>query len=97
QMRQAPFRPALEAIAHTLVYDASLVGDGSLPTDLVASVAMPTLAIAGGAGGPFFGANAQALAEALPHGEARVLEGQTHDIEPTALGPVVEAFFAHQG
>ena len=26
-MRQAPFRPGLEAIAHTLVYDATVIGD----------------------------------------------------------------------
>src|SRR5947209_15976870 len=26
QMRRAPFRPALEAIAHTLVYDATILG-----------------------------------------------------------------------
>ena len=27
QIRQAPFRPGLEAIAHTLVYDATITGD----------------------------------------------------------------------
>jgi hypothetical protein len=32
QMRHAPFRPGLEAIAHTLAYDAAVVGDRSLPT-----------------------------------------------------------------
>jgi len=30
-MRQAPFRPALEAIAHTLVYDATIIGDLTCP------------------------------------------------------------------
>ena len=31
QLRHAPFRPGLEAIAHTLVYDAELTADLSLP------------------------------------------------------------------
>jgi hypothetical protein len=34
QLRHAPFRPAMEAIAHTLAYDAAVVGDRSLPSDL---------------------------------------------------------------
>src|SRR5690242_10798264 len=29
QLRNAPFRPALEAIAHTLAYDAAVIGDRS--------------------------------------------------------------------
>jgi RNA polymerase sigma-70 factor, ECF subfamily len=31
---------------------------------------------------------------ALPKGQARILEGQTHDIEPSVLGPVLDAYFA---
>jgi pimeloyl-ACP methyl ester carboxylesterase len=91
QMRHAPFRPALEAMAHTLVYEATIVGDRSLPTELADALEIPTLVIAGGAS-PFMRAAAQALAEALPNGTARILEGQGHDIEPLVLGPVLEAF-----
>jgi hypothetical protein len=46
-MRHAPFRPALEAIAHALVYDATIIGDLTLPTELIASIATPTLVIDG--------------------------------------------------
>jgi hypothetical protein len=35
QMRQAPFRPGREKIAHTLVYEARLIGDLALPPDLL--------------------------------------------------------------
>jgi hypothetical protein len=38
QLRHAPFRPGMEAIAHTLVYDAMIIGDLTLPTDLAASI-----------------------------------------------------------
>src|SRR6266851_3799879 len=73
QMRQAPFRPALEAIAHTLVYEATILGDRSVPTELARTVTVPTLVIAGGAGHPIMRSAAHALAAALCHGQARIL------------------------
>ena len=91
QLRHAPFRPALEAIAHTLVYDATILGDMSLPTELARRLTTPTLVVAGGAS-PFMRAAAQALADTLPNGRASILEGQSHDIAPAALGPVLQAF-----
>jgi hypothetical protein len=45
QLRHAPFRPALEAMAHTLVYEAMIVGERWVLSDL-ASVTVP----AGGCG-----------------------------------------------
>ena len=80
-------------MAHTLVYEATILGDRSLPTELAGALTIPTLVIAGGAS-PFMRAAAQALADALPNGQARILEGQSHDIEPSVLGPVLQAFLA---
>lgn len=96
ERRQAPFWPALEAMAHTLIYETKIVGDGSVPTELAASVAAPTLVIAGGASFPFMREMAPALADVIPDARARVLEGQTHDLVPQALAPVLEEFFAGQ-
>lgn len=93
QVRQAPFWPALEAMAHTLIYETEIVGDGSLPVDLAASVAVPTLAIAGGESFPFMRETPLALATIMPDARACVLEGQSHDIVPHALAPVLEEFF----
>ena len=93
QLRHAPFRPALEAMAHTLVYEAIIVGDGSLPTELAAALTTPTLAIAAAPASRSY-RNGLALANALPNGQAQILEGQTHDIVPSVLGPVLEAFLA---
>ncbi|MCL5995888.1 MAG: alpha/beta hydrolase [Chloroflexi bacterium] len=93
QARNAPWWPAQEALAHTLAYDATIMGDYSLPVERAASVTAPTLVIAGGASPAFMRETAQALADALPNGQARTLEGQTHDIDPKALAPVLEAFF----
>jgi pimeloyl-ACP methyl ester carboxylesterase len=93
QLRGAPFRPALEAMADTLVYEALIVGDGSLPVDLLRSVTVPTLAIAGLASVPFMRETADAIARAVPNGRSLGLEGQTHDIDPPVLGPLLAEFF----
>jgi hypothetical protein len=37
---------------------------------------------------------ATALAEVMPDGRARILEGPSHDIVPQALASVLEEFFA---
>jgi pimeloyl-ACP methyl ester carboxylesterase len=93
RLRQAPFRPALERMAPTLVYECLIMGDGSLGAAPAASVEAPTLVTAGGASAPFMRETAQALAAALPRGQAAILEAQGHDLEPAVLGPVLERFF----
>jgi pimeloyl-ACP methyl ester carboxylesterase len=92
QMRHAPFRPGLEAIAHTLAYDAAIIGDRSLPAGLLASVAAPALVITGEQSPPFLRNAARAAAEALAGGRLAVLPGQTHDISPQATAPVIAEF-----
>lgn len=93
QLRNAPFRPALEAIAHTLVYDATVVGDLTLPTDQLRTIKASTLAVYGSQSPALMGPAAKALADALPNGRARALDGQSHDIAPSALAPVLLEFF----
>ncbi len=94
QLRLAPFRPALEAIAHTLVYDATLMAEGPLPAELLANVRQQTLALAGGESAPVMRDVAEALATSLPAGRALVVPGAKHDLAPPLLGPVLERFFA---
>ena len=94
QMRNAPFRPALEKIAHTLVYESIILG--SLPTELIASVPVPTLVIDGEESPEVMRQAAQSLADALPGGRHRTLKGQGHDIVPAVVGPVLEEFFLAQ-
>ena len=92
QMRNAPFRSALEKMAHTLVYESMILR--SLPTGMIASIRVPTLVIAGEQNPEVMRQAAQALAESLPDGRYRTLNGQSHDIVPPVLGPVLEEFFA---
>jgi pimeloyl-ACP methyl ester carboxylesterase len=94
QMRHAPFRPGLEALAHTLTYDAAIIGDRSLPAGLLAAVTTPALVISGEQSPPFLRNAARAAATALPDGRLSVLPGQGHDIDPEATAPVMAEFLA---
>jgi pimeloyl-ACP methyl ester carboxylesterase len=98
QMRRASMWPSLEALAPSLAHDSAVMGDGSrgasLPTERVSSVAVPTLVLDGSASPPWMREMAQRVAKTLPEGQHRTLEGQTHDVAPQALAPVLEEFFA---
>lgn len=95
QMRNEPIWPAMESVAHTLAYDTTIMGDQeSLLAERAPSVTAPTLVIDGGASPPWMRNAAQALAEKLPNARRRTLEGQTHQVAPEALGPVLVEFFA---
>src|SRR5262249_2966225 len=87
QMRHAPFRPGLEAIAHTLAYDAAVIGDRSLPGGLLAALTVPALVITGEQSPPFLRNAAHAAAQTLPNGQLAVLPGQGHDNDPDATAP----------
>jgi hypothetical protein len=76
--RKMPMWPIWEAVAHTLAYDAAALGeDGSVPTEKVGRVTVPTLVMDGSASFPFMNTTAVALAKAHPNGEHRTLEGPT--------------------
>ena len=94
QMRNAPFRPALEKIAPTLVYESTILQ--ALPAGLIASVRVPALVIAGEENQAVMRQAAQSIAEALPDGRYRPLKGQGHDIDPAVVGPILEEFFLAQ-
>lgn len=93
QARNAPWWPAQEALAHTLAYDATIMGDYSLPAAHAAAVTTPTAVIAGGATWEWMRTTAQALAAAMPHAEYRVLDGQEHNVDPAVLAPALANFF----
>jgi len=95
-MRRAPFWPGMEAVAPTLAYDhAAILGEPwSVPADLAARVRVPALVISGDAGLTFMPDAARALSRAIPQGRLRMLAGQTHDVQPGVLAPVLVEFFA---
>lgn len=93
-MRQLPTWPLFEAVALTLAYDNAIMGDGSVPTELLASVTTPTLVMDGGASPAFMHKAAQAATSYLPNAQHRRLPEQTHNFDPAVLAPVLAEFFA---
>ncbi|ARP72467.1 alpha/beta hydrolase [Streptomyces pluripotens] len=91
--RQSPMWAGLEAVAPSLAHDDAVMGDGLLPRERVAAISVPVLSVAGGASPGFMREASRAIAEAVPLGTHRVLEGQTHMVEPEVLGPVLTDFF----
>jgi pimeloyl-ACP methyl ester carboxylesterase len=92
-MRQTPIWSLFEAVAPTLAYDDAIMGNGAVPAERLASIAVPTLVIAGGASPAFMHNAARAVAHALPNAQYRTLEGQTHEVAPEALAPLLVEFF----
>ncbi len=92
-MRQTPIWPIFESVAPTLAYDNLIMGDGSVPTKWMAAITVPTLVLDGGASPAFMHNAAQAAADALPNSQRRTLDGQTHDVAPEVLAPVLIEFF----
>ncbi|MFF9488576.1 alpha/beta fold hydrolase [Streptomyces sp. NPDC014676] len=91
--RQSPMWAGMESLAPSLAYDDAVMGDGSVPRELLASVRVPVLSIAGDASPAWMRKAARAIAESVPRGTYRTLEGQTHMVEPDVLAPVLAEFF----
>ena len=92
-MRTQPFWPLFEGIAPTLAYDNEVMGDSRVPRDVAAKITVPTLLLDGGDSPQLLRTAAKATAGAVPGAGYRTLEGQTHDVAPDALAPVLVAFF----
>lgn len=95
-MRNAPFWPSMEVIAPTLIYDGTLMREVSSGHPLPArwsSIDQPTLVIDGGDSPAYEHAAVDALARLLPMAGRQTLAGQTHQVDPSCLAPVVEKFF----
>jgi pimeloyl-ACP methyl ester carboxylesterase len=97
-MRHTPSWAGLEAMAPTLAYDSEIMGDvargGTIPLDQARGVTVPALVLTGGADYPWMTEVGRQIADALPNGRHRVLEGQEHAVPPEVLVPVLAEFFA---
>ncbi len=97
QMRNMPMWPQIEAVAHTIPYDGTIMGDtmSGNPSTLKkwASVAVPTLVMVGGASHPFFHNGTRTLVDILPNAQYRTLAGQDHGPADEVLTPVLKEFF----
>jgi pimeloyl-ACP methyl ester carboxylesterase len=101
-IKDSPYWPGLEAIAHTLAYEAACMADYQPPTDRLARITQPTLVVTGEAGHDphlgglpvdFFDQAAAAITASIPHAQRRTLPGQGHVADPTSVAPLLEQFF----
>ncbi|RYE88746.1 MAG: alpha/beta hydrolase [Hyphomicrobiales bacterium] len=97
-MQFMPFWKTLKAIAPTLAYDTALTEplqqSRPIPSGLWANLRQPAM-IVGGTKSENWMRNAQkAIAAALPNARHDELEGANHMVKPTAIAPLIKAFFA---
>jgi len=92
-IRRSPAWPVFEAVAPTLAYDNAVVGRGVVPAGQAAVVGVPVLVADGDLSPAGIRQGCAALAKALPDAEYRTLPGQTHQVAPEALAPVLREFF----
>lgn len=91
--KESPWWPAQEAIAHTLAYDATVMGDYSVPTDALQKITVPTQVLTGGAAEEWMALGNQAIVEHLADGSQRILPDQQHNVDAAVLAPALKEFF----
>jgi pimeloyl-ACP methyl ester carboxylesterase len=89
--------PAMLANAPTIRYDPYEVMSehsrgGVTPAEQASRVTLPALVLAGGASPEWMIDASRQIADALPNGRLRVLEGHDHVVPPDVLAPVLAEF-----
>ncbi len=96
-MRVMPFWSKLKRVAHTIPYDAAIMGDTQsghpLPEDSWAGITVPVLVLDGGKSPAWMRNGVAAASRALPTSKYRTLEGQTHMVKAEALAPALRDYF----
>lgn len=93
QFRQSPMWPQLEAIAQTVVYDATICAAPNLPTEAMRELDVPALVLAGSESWPGMREASATLPEHLRR--ARYVEvpgGAEHGIPAEATADAIDAF-----
>jgi pimeloyl-ACP methyl ester carboxylesterase len=84
-----PVWSKLKAVAHTLPYDAAVMGDYTLPAERIASIKIPTLVMDGEKTDVRLRHAVQATAGVLRNAQHLTLKGQTHNVSAASLAPVL--------
>jgi pimeloyl-ACP methyl ester carboxylesterase len=96
-MRLTPMWPKVKAVAHTLPYDVAIMAEYQRGTPFAPrawdAVKAPTVVLSGGKSPAWLRNGSDALADALPAGDHRTLDGQTHMVKAKVVGPVLAECF----
>jgi len=82
----------LEAVAHTLPYDAAVMTAFRIPRARFASIGVPALVMNGAKTDPRLRDAVQTIVKAIPAARYQELAGQTHNVKPDVLTPPVVEF-----
>ena len=93
QIRATPMWAGLEAIAHTLVYDGLQMRDSAVPTELLSTIELPTLALYSNDSPAWLQDSVKQTAAALPKGTAQGHDGTFHTLPPETLARVLTDYF----
>lgn len=95
-MKLTPIWSKLKGVAHTLPYDAAVMGDYSLPEKKAASVKISTLISGGDKSQASLQHAVKKLSEVMPNSRLQMLKGQTHNVSEKVLAPVLIEFFKNK-
>lgn len=93
QMKSGSAWSSLQAISHTLSYDATLTRDPQSVLDRARALRQPTLLLDGDKSQAWMRRAVAKLAEVLPGARHASLAEQTHDVLPEKLAPALLDFF----
>jgi pimeloyl-ACP methyl ester carboxylesterase len=93
-IKASPGWDGMVALAHTLSRDIALGNGGAVPVDRIATVAAPTLAMAGGESYGWAHEAARTIASAAPDAHARSVQGQQHAPAHEVVASILKEFFA---
>jgi pimeloyl-ACP methyl ester carboxylesterase len=91
EMHESQSWSAMEAVAHTLVYDCIVSEATSF--QLLASLSVPTLVLDSEGSSDDLTGMAATVAEAMPNGSHRSLAGEWHGVPDDVLAPVLTEYF----
>lgn len=91
-IRQSPIWPHLEAMAQSVVYDATISGTLMQPTVEMAAVAAPTLILQGAQTWSSLQDAAERLTDQLSNASRTVLPGTGHDIDAVSTAAAIRKF-----
>ncbi|WP_028062995.1 alpha/beta fold hydrolase [Solirubrobacter soli] len=99
-MRFTPAWGKLKRVAHTLPYDAAVMGDTQsgrpLPAERWLDAEVKTFVIVGGKSPAFLHNGTKMLIDQLPDAEHLVLPGQTHMVKANVLAPLLIDCFTRE-
>ncbi|RZU72184.1 alpha-beta hydrolase superfamily lysophospholipase [Micromonospora kangleipakensis] len=90
-MRGTPEWSWMEGLAHTLAYDTTVTGDGTLPAARLATIATPTVVVDSAGSPRWLRDAAAATADTIPGATHRSLPGGFHEVPPEELAPAIRA------